>query len=106
MSASFVVVLTTLPSRPKACALAEKIIRRKLAACVNVLGPAESFFWWQGKMDRAKEYLLVIKTRASHFASLEKFLEKNHPYSVPEILALPVARGNSSYLNWLKASVR
>ena len=72
---------------------------------MNILGPAESLFWWQGKIDRAKEFLLLIKTRSAHFKGLRRFLEKNHPYTVPEIVALPIEEGNASYLNWIKKSI-
>ena len=104
MASSFVVVLTTLPSRLKARKISELLIKKKLAACVNMLGPAQSLFWWKGKVDRAKEYLLLMKTQTSRYPALKKFLEKNHSYSVPEIIALPIVKGNASYLDWIKAS--
>ncbi|MBI4115717.1 MAG: divalent-cation tolerance protein CutA [Candidatus Omnitrophica bacterium] len=100
----FIVVLTTLPSRAKARQLARLILSQKLAACVNLLGPAESFFWWQGKIDHAKEFLLIIKTRTSRFSLLRRFLEKHHPYDVPEIISLIIRDGNDAYLQWLKVS--
>ena len=106
MATRFIVVLTTLPTRAKARRMATLVLKEKMAACVNLVGPAESFFWWQGKVDQAKEYLLLIKTRTSHFVRIQKFLEKHHPYSVPEIVALPIQKGNTSYLSWLEESVR
>lgn len=99
------VVLTTLPTLSKARQISTLILKKRLAACVNLMGPVESSFWWKGKVDHAKEYLLLIKTRASHFGRLRRFLEKNHPYSVPEIVALPIQRGNASYLNWLSKAL-
>lgn len=72
---------------------------------MNILGPAASFFWWQGKIDRAKEWLLLIKTRDSRFSDLRRFLEKRHPYSVPEIVALPIKKGNKPYLAWIRSIV-
>jgi periplasmic divalent cation tolerance protein len=72
---------------------------------VNIMGPAESSFWWQGKIDRAREYLLLIKTRTSQFVRLRQFLERHHPYSVPEIVALPIEKANAPYLNWIRNSV-
>ena len=106
MSSSFLIVLSTFPSLAEARKVSKRLIDKRLAACVNLLGPAESFFWWEGKIDRAKEYLVLIKTKSTHFNRLQKFLEKNHPYSVPEILALPILKGNRSYLAWLQANVR
>lgn len=102
MPSPFYVVLTTLPSRPQAEKLAQRVLQEKLAACVNVIGPARSFFWWEGKIDRAKEHLLLIKTHRSLFSQLRRFLEKNHPYEVPEIVALPIERGNAAYLDWIR----
>ena len=105
MPDSFVIVLSTLPNVSKARRISKLILQKKLAACINILGPAESLFWWQGEIDRTKEHLLLIKTKASHFSSLRSLLEKYHPYSVPEIIALPIRKGNGPYLNWLRASV-
>ena len=105
MPGNFLVVLTTLPNAAKARQVAKLLIQKKFAACVNILGPAQSFFRWEGKIDQAREFLLLIKTQASHFTRLRAFLEKHHPYSVPEIIALPVQKGNTPYLDWIKASV-
>lgn len=106
MSDSFLVVFSTFPTLPKAREISKLLIEKRMAGCINIVGPAESFFWWKGKVDRAREYLLVIKTKARRFSRLRNFLQKHHPYSVPEIIALPIRKGNSPYLNWLKASVR
>ena len=102
MPGSFLIVLTALPDRSRARALSQKILKARLAACINILGPAESFFRWKNKIDRAKEFLLLIKTRASHFDRLRRLVKKNHPYSVPEIVALPIKKGNAAYLDWMK----
>lgn len=106
MPGPFIVVLTTFGSPSKARQISKTLLQKKIAACVNILGPAQSFFWWEGKVDKAREHLVLIKTKASYFARLQKFLEKNHPYSVPEIIALPVIKGNASYLNWITKSLK
>jgi periplasmic divalent cation tolerance protein len=105
MATSYRLVLTTLPNRLTARRIARFLLKEKLAACVNLLGPAESLFWWKGRIDRAKEYLLLIKTRTAAFPRLRRTLEKQHPYAVPEIVALPIEKGNASYLDWIKRSV-
>lgn len=105
MPSSCLVVLTTLPTRAQARKISQLLLKKKLAACINLIGPAESSFWWQGKIDKAREYLLFIKTHRSHFIRLRRFLEKNHPYSVPEIVALSISKGNSTYLNWIRKSI-
>lgn len=104
MRDSFLIVLTTLPNRSQARKLSRQILKIKLAACINILGPAESSFWWEGKIDHAKEFLLLIKTQVAHFGRLRGFLEKNHPYSVPEIVAIPLVKGHAPYLDWIKSS--
>jgi len=106
MPDSFILVLTTLPSPQKSRRLAELVLKKKLAACINILGPVQSFFWWKKKIDRAREYLLLIKTRRSLFSKLESLIRKNHPYSIPEIVSLPIDRGTKPYLDWLSASLR
>jgi periplasmic divalent cation tolerance protein len=76
-------------------------VEAKLAACVNVLPRIASHYRWQGKIERASESLLVCKTRAALLRKLEAFVVKNHPYDVPEIIALPVVFGRKAYLDWL-----
>ena len=102
MPNSCVVVLTTLPTRASARKISALLLKNKLAACVNIIGPAESSFWWKGKIDHAKEHLILIKTQTSRFVRLRRLLEKNHPYSVPEIIALRVVKGNAAYLKWIR----
>jgi periplasmic divalent cation tolerance protein len=106
MPTSFLLVLTTLPKRSDARRLGRLLLEKKAAACVNLLGPADSSLWWKGKIDHAREYLLLIKTRTSVFSKLRRLLEKNHPYDVPEIVALRIERGNAPYLDWIKRSLR
>jgi len=99
------VVLTTAPDRKTADSLAKALVREKLAACVSVSAGAVSHYRWKGKIERAREALLVIKTLDRKFPALEKFISKNHPYDVPELVALRVARGSRKYLSWLTESV-
>ena len=106
MPDSFLVVLTTLPSAATARRMAVRVLQMKFAACVNILGPAHSYFWWKGRVDHTREHLLLMKTRASRFDRLRRFLEKNHPYEVPEIVALPIRKGNAPYLKWLADSTK
>ncbi len=101
-----VVVLVTCPSTAVARRLARQVVARRLAACVNLVPGVESVFWWQGKVDQAKEALLVIKTPARRFARLKRAIQALHPYEVPEILALAVRAGHQPYLDWVATSVR
>ena len=101
-----IVVLVTAKDVSQARRIAQKLIRDKLAACVNILPGVESLFWWEGKVDRAKEVLLLIKTRRSVFKKVTKVVKACHTYSVPEVIALPITAGNPDYLAWIDASVR
>ena len=87
--------------------IARRVVSDRLAACVNiVLSPAESFYTWKGKLERAREYLLVMKTAAKRLSELEREVKRLHSYDVPEFIALKVTEGSASYLAWLSSSVR
>ncbi len=98
---SALVVLTTVNTSQQARKLTGLILKSKAAACVTVLPPAESHYRWKGRIEKARERVLLIKTRRSAYSRLEKILRANHPYSVPEIIALPVTKGSRAYLKWL-----
>ena len=101
-----IVVLVTCPGRVQARKLAKALVSKRLAACVNIVPGVESLFWWDGKLDRAREALLIIKTTARAFPSLTRAICALHAYQVPEIIALPIVRGHPPYLRWLRDSVR
>jgi periplasmic divalent cation tolerance protein len=99
------VVLTTLPDAEIAGRLAREMVEAKLAACVHVMSPCRSVYRWQGAVQEDGEIPLVIKTTAAGYAALETFLRQNHPYEIPEILALDVAEGLPDYLRWAADAV-
>lgn len=99
-----IVVLVTASSKKEAQKLASCLLQEKLAACVNVIAGLDSHFRWQGKIDKAKEALLIIKTRKSLFNKLAKKVKSLHSYEVPEIIALPVIAGYKEYLDWIDDS--
>jgi len=86
--------------------MAESIVKNGLGACVNIINGVESVFIWSGNITKEEESLLVIKTKQDVFKKLENFIIKNHPYDVPEIIAMPIVNANLEYLNWLDESVR
>jgi len=100
----YIVVFITAGSKEEAQKIARGLLEEKLAACVNIIDGVESHFWWQGKIDSAKEALLVIKTKKELFNKLAKKVKSLHSYSVPEIIALPIVTGNTEYLNWINDS--
>ncbi len=81
------------------------MVEERLAACVNVIGGLTSFYWWEGKVQKDSEALLVLKTTEDAYDLLERRIRELHPYTVPEIIALPVVRGSGDYLLWVKKEV-
>ena len=100
-----VVVLVTAPDVKTARKLAQAALKARLIACANLLPKVESHYWWQGKIERGAEVLLVLKTTTARLAALEKLIVAKHPYDTPEFLVLPIAGGHKRYLNWVEQSV-
>ena len=96
-----VLVLTNLPDRAAAVKLAEELVERRLAACVNVLAECTSIYRWKGAVENAREVPVLIKTRAALYEELEAAISELHPYEVPEIIAMPIVRGLPEYLEWV-----
>ena len=91
----------TCADREEARKIARTLVEEKKAACVSVFPRGESYFRWQGKIEREEEFLLIAKTRASLFSGLTETVKKIHSYEVPEIIALPITGGSREYLEWL-----
>lgn len=101
-----IVVLVTCGSAKEAQRIARALVEARLAACGNILEtPVRSIYQWKGKVESAKECLLIIKTTRRRLAALEKMVRRLHSYDVPEIIALPIAAGSQAYLNWIDESV-
>ena len=101
-----IVVLTNCDSRKEAEGIARALVGRGLAACVNVAtAPVQSIYRWKGKVETAKEFLLIIKTSRARYSSVERAIQELHSYDVPEIVALPIVAGFRAYLSWLSDSV-
>lgn len=96
-------VLTNCPDEPQAARLAELLVARRLAACVNVLAPCRSVYRWQGAVEHASEVPLLIKTTQECYPALEAAIREHHPYELPEIVAVSVERGLPAYLDWVTA---
>ena len=101
----YIVVLITTGSEEEANKIAELLINQRKAACVNIVPVIDSLFWWQGKLDSAKESLLIVKARLSDLKEINESVKKAHSYEVPEIIALPIIGGNEDYLKWLNITV-
>jgi periplasmic divalent cation tolerance protein len=94
-------VITTCPSMAVAESLASLLLGERLAACVNILPAGRSLYEWQGKLERETEHVLLIKSRSDRLAALEARLLQNHPYELPEMIAVPIVEGLSPYLSWI-----
>ncbi|MDD2702429.1 MAG: divalent-cation tolerance protein CutA [Candidatus Omnitrophica bacterium] len=101
----YIVVFITVSKKQEAEVISRGLIKNRLAACVNMVRGIDSLFWWKGGVDRAREILLIAKTRRSKFKKLAAFVKSVHSYTVPEIIALPVVSGNKGYLAWINESV-
>lgn len=97
-------IFVTTSNKKEANRIAKSLIAKKLAACVNIIDKIESIFWWQGKTDKAREALLIIKTKRKLINKLIKKVKELHSYDVPEIIALPIIAGNKAYLDWIHES--
>ncbi len=103
MTAAAILVLVTLPDRARAEGLAESLVRDRLAACVSIGASIRSIYHWRGKVETADEVVLTIKTRRECYGAVESAIRRDHPYELPEILAVPVLDGFAPYLDWIAA---
>ena len=96
-------VLTTLPDRAGAEALARELLAARLAACVHIGAALQSLYHWRGEIETAQETPLTVKTRGELYARVEEVIRSRHPYELPEIVAVPITHGSSAYLDWIIA---
>lgn len=96
-------MLTNVPDRTVATALATALLDDRLAACVNIGGPVESIYHWRGRIETGEEVPVAIKTRSALYSKVEGAIRKIHPYDTPEIVAIPIVAGDARYLDWLVA---
>ncbi len=105
MSAEYVQVLTTVGSEKEAERIATLLVERRLAACVQIAGPVESHYRWQGEVEVEREWQCLAKTEAGRYGEVEQAIREAHSYEEPEILAIPVLAGSSGYLRWVSDNV-
>lgn len=99
------VAFVTVPDDKIAKKLSRGLVEQNLAACVNIIPNIQSVYLWEGKINEDSEYLMIIKTRTSRLEELTKWVRDNHPYSVAEVITLPIQTGNLPYMKWLAESV-
>ena len=100
------IVLTTAGSKDEADKIAAELVQRRLAACVNVLGPMHSTYRWQDSVETAEEFLLVIKTTVAALEGVRTVVHELHSYELPEFLVIPVESGSEKYLSWIEKNVQ
>jgi periplasmic divalent cation tolerance protein len=99
-------ILCTVPDRETGLKLSRSLLEQGLAACINLTSPITSVYHWQGKLETSEEILLLIKTTKQHYKAVETALLAEHPYELPEIIAVPVEQGLEDYLNWVERCVK
>jgi periplasmic divalent cation tolerance protein len=104
--AEFIQVSTTVNTKKKADKIAETLLMKRIAGCVQILGPIKSSYWWKGRIEHAKEWICLIKAKASDYGRIESSIKRMHDYDIPEIIVLPILRGNPDYLDWIRRETR
>jgi len=97
-----ILVYINFPNRECARHIGTALIEKQLAACVNIIPEIESIYQWEGEVKTENEVMTIVKTTASRYKQLEKYVLENHPYDVPEVISLPISQGSESYLNWVQ----
>ena len=107
LATQFRLVLVTCPTLPEARKISRFLVQKRLAACVNIqISPVESIYRWKGKIETAREHVLLIKTTAHRLKSLEREVLRLHSYDTPEFLVLPISSGSAAYMMWLVSSLQ
>jgi periplasmic divalent cation tolerance protein len=100
-----IIIYITFPDNKTASVVVEQLLDHKYIACANLVDNVRSHFWWQGAIDEASEVLAIIKTTRTMFDKVVELVQKDHPYDVPEVIAVPIIAGSGSYLKWIDESV-
>jgi len=106
MTTPYLVLLTTCPNETTAQQLAYSLLQNELVACINLLPQTRSIFKWKGQIVEEQEILLLMKTRQECYTAIEAMLQTQHPYEVPELIALPIEQGLLDYLRWIDETVK
>ena len=98
---SYIQITITTETKEQAEIIAQHLVDKKLAACVQIVGPITSIYRWKGKVENAQEWLCLIKTRNDLYSKVEAAIKNQHPYETPEIIAVPIVKGSKEYLQWI-----
>jgi len=103
---SYSLVFITASNKREAEKISSALLERRMIACASILDGVESHFWWKGKKEKARECLIIAKTKKSHLSKIIKKVKSIHSYEVPEIIALPIVGGYKPYLEWIEKEVK
>ena len=102
----YIQITTTVSKIDDAKKIADKILEKKIAACVQISGPIKSIYWWKNKIENEEEWYCFIKTKKKLYNKIEKMIKKMHAYETPEIIATPIIKGSNEYLRWLDDTIQ
>ena len=102
----YIQIITTTDKKEDAEGIARALIEKRLAGCVQIVGPITSTYWWRENIVKAEEWLCLIKSRKDLYEELEKSIREIHPYETPEIIALPITAGSKDYIKWLSNELK
>lgn len=102
----YIQLFTTTEKKEDAEIISQEVVEKRLAACVQIMGPITSTYWWKEKVEKTEEWLCIMKTKRDLYEDLEQAILSIHPYEVPEIVAVPIVAGSQSYLEWLEQEVK
>jgi periplasmic divalent cation tolerance protein len=105
MKEEYIQVITTTEKKVDAEKIAELLLNRRLAGCIQVIGPIMSTYWWKNKIEKTTEWLCLAKSKKNLYKNLEKSIKEIHPYETPEIIVLPVVCGSEKYFKWLRGEL-
>ena len=102
----YIVIFVTTKDKEEAERISQLLLRERLIACANIVGPVTSFFHWVGKTEKAEECLIVMKSRRDLFGQIAELVRRSHSYEVPEILAVPIVEASKVYLDWMSVVLK
>jgi len=98
----FIQIITTVPDKKSGEKIIKDLLKEKLVACCQIIGPCESHYWWDGKIEKSKEWLIFIKCQKKNFKKIEEKIKEKHPYKIPEIISFEISNMSKEYSNYLK----
>ena len=106
MTEEAIIAIITTPTKNEANKIVNNLLKNRLIACGNIIGPIYSHYWWKDKIEQSEEFLILAKSKQSMYKRLEERVLKLHSYKIPEILVLPIVGGSRAYLDWILNSAR